>query len=70
MLDSSKLHMCGATLCSVFLLFHCSHQNVEVEKRSHFAVVNIKTATTAAVSTELNFVISLNDLLCILSSRV
>lgn len=32
-----------------FLFFVCD-QDVEVEKQSHFAIVNMKTATTAAVS--------------------
>lgn len=30
--------------------FSVCDQDVEVEKQSHFAIVNMKTATTAAVS--------------------
>lgn len=30
--------------------FFLYNQDVEVEKQSHFAIVNMKTATTAAVS--------------------
>lgn len=33
----------------LFVFFLCD-QDVEVEKQSHFAIVNMKTATTAAVS--------------------
>lgn len=33
-----------------FVLFFLCDQDVEVEKQSHFAIVNMKTATTAAVS--------------------
>lgn len=43
------------------LWFPHSGQNVEVEKRSHFAVVTMKTATTAAVSSDLNLVHRLHE---------
>lgn len=36
-------------MCQNSLFFLCG-QDVEVEKQSHFAIVNMKTATTAAVS--------------------
>lgn len=65
MLICSKSLICWETLCSVFLLFPRSRQTVEVEKRTHFAVVNLKTATTAAVSRDLYFVISPKNCLCI-----
>lgn len=36
-------------ICQLFLLCVCV-QDVEVDKQCHFAIVNTKTATTAAVS--------------------